>query len=78
MIAQELLVQNIFGTVFYSLAGLHGLHVVGGVLLLSYVIIQAIRGKYHQYRRIGVDLALYYWLMVVLGWVFFFGILYIL
>ena len=78
LIAQELPAQNIFGTVFYSMAGLHGLHVVGGVLLLSYVIIQAIRGKYHQYRRIGVDLALYYWLMVVLVWVFFFGILYIL
>ena len=78
LIAQELPVQNIFGTVFYSMAGLHGLHVVGGVFLLSYVIIQAIRGKYHQYKRIGVDLALYYWLMVVLVWVFFFGILYIL
>lgn len=78
LIAQELPAQNIFGTVFYSMAGLHGLHVVGGVLLLSYVIIQAIRGKYHEHRRIGVDLALYYWLMVVLVWVFFFGILYIL
>ena len=78
LIAQELPAQNIFGTVFYSMAGLHGLHVVGGVFLLSYVIIQAIRGKYHQHRRIGVDLALYYWLMVVLVWVFFFGILYIL
>ena len=78
LIAQELPVQNIFGTVFYSMAGLHGLHVVGGVFLLSYVIIQAIRGKYHQHRRIGVDLALYYWLMVVLVWVFFFGIHYIL
>jgi len=78
LIAQELPAQNIFGTVFYSMAGLHGLHVVGGVLLLSYVIIQAIRGKYHEHRRIGVDLVLYYWLMVVLVWVFFFGILYIL
>tara|TARA_B100000929_G_scaffold260181_1_gene224313 strand:+ start:728 stop:1321 length:594 start_codon:yes stop_codon:yes gene_type:complete len=78
LIEQQLPAQSIFGTVFYSMAGLHGLHVVGGVLLLSYVMIQAIRGKYQQHRRIGVDLALYYWLMVVLVWVFFFGILYIL
>jgi len=78
LIAQELPAQNIFGTVFYSMAGLHGLHVVGGVLLLSYVIIQAIRGKYHEHRRIGVDLALYYWLLVVVVWMFFFVILYLL
>ena len=70
--------KNIFGTVFYTMAGLHALHVAGGVLLLSYVIIGAIGGKYSPERRIGVDLVLYYWLMVVLVWIFFFVILYIL
>lgn len=78
LLEEGLLVENIFGTVFYSMAGLHALHVVGGVVLLSYVIIRAICGKYDQERRVGVDLALYYWLMVVLVWVFFFVILYIL
>ena len=60
------------------MAGLHTLHVVGGVLLLSYVIVRAVRGKYHQYQRIGIDLALYYWLLVVVVWMFFFVILYLL
>ena len=78
LLGEELPVQNIFGTVFYSMAGLHTLHVVGGVLLLSYVIVQAVRGKYHQYRRVGIDLVLYYWLLVVVVWVFFFVILYLL
>ena len=78
LLAEELPIQNIFGTVFYTMAGLHALHVVGGVLLLSYVIVRAVRGKYHQHQRIGIDLALYYWLLVVVVWVFFFVILYLL
>ena len=78
LLAEELPIQNIFGTVFYTMAGLHALHVVGGALLLSYVIVRAVRGKYHQYQRIGIDLALYYWLLVVVVWMFFFVILYIL
>ena len=78
LLAEELPIENIFGTVFYTMAGLHALHVVGGVLLLSYVIVRAVRGKYHQYQRIGIDLALYYWLLVVVVWVFFFVILYLL
>ena len=78
LLAEELPIQNIFGTVFYTMAGLHALHVVGGVLLLSYVIVRAVRGKYHQYQRIGIDLALYYWLLVVVVWMFFFVILYLL
>ena len=78
LLAEGLPIQNIFGTVFYTMAGLHALHVVGGALLLSYVIVRAVRGKYHQYQRIGIDLALYYWLLVVVVWVFFFVILYLL
>ena len=78
LLEEGLELKNIFGTVFYTMAGLHALHVAGGVLLLSYVIIGAIGGKYSPERRIGVDLVLYYWLMVVLVWIFFFVILYIL
>ena len=78
LLEEGLALNNIFGTVFYTMAGLHALHVAGGVLLLSYVICRAIGGKYRPGRRIGVDLALYYWLMVVLVWIFFFVILYIL
>ena len=78
LLEEGLELKNIFGTVFYTMAGLHALHVAGGVLLLSYVIMGAIGGKYRPERRIGVDLALYYWLMVVLVWIFFFVILYIL
>ena len=78
LLEEGLELKNIFGTVFYTMAGLHALHVAGGVLLLSYVIMGAIGGKYSPERRIGVDLVLYYWLMVVLVWIFFFVILYIL
>ena len=69
---------DMFGNMFYAMAGLHAAHVAGGVLLLLFVLLRAIRGKYHQYRRAAVDLACCYWGLVVIVWIFFFLILYVL
>jgi cytochrome c oxidase subunit 3 len=77
MAAELPLAGNVFGGVFYAMAGLHALHVAGGLLLLAYVLVQAIRGRFHQYRRAALDLACYYWALVVGVWIFFFLILYL-
>ena len=68
---------NVFGSIFYTAAGLHGLHVLGGVVLLGVVLAKAWRGRYHKYRCAGVELASYYWYFVVLVWVFLFLVLYV-
>jgi len=78
LLAQELPISSgTFGNLFYAMVGLHALHVAGGVLLLSYVLFQAIRGKYHQYKRAAVDLTVCYWGLVIVVWIFFFLILYV-
>jgi cytochrome c oxidase subunit 3 len=79
LLAADLPMQegDMFGNMFYAMAGLHAAHVAGGVLLLLFVLLRAIRGKYHQYRRGAVDLACCYWGLVVVVWIFFFLILYV-
>ena len=68
---------NIFGSVFYSLSGFHALHVMGGVILLVYVLVNAFRGKYNAYRATGVHMAAAYWYFVGVVWIFLFYGLYI-
>ena len=57
---------GIVSAVFYVLTGLHGLHVLGGVLLLAAAAVLAPRGK----RPGLLDGAALYWLFVDAVWVF--------
>ena len=70
--------RQVFPSVFYACAGLHGAHVLGGVVFLTVILVQSCRGRYHRYRRVPVDFACAYWYFVVIVWIFFFLILYVL
>lgn len=69
---------SLFGNVFYTLSGLHGIHVLGGVLGLVRVLWRAARRHYERARPVGVDLFAYYWYFVVAVWLFLFFALYVL
>jgi len=68
---------NLFGTTYYSLVGLHALHVIVGLILLTSVFIFSLAGKVRQQdeRRVGV-LAMY-WHFVDAVWVVVFTVVYI-
>jgi len=67
-----------FGNCFYVLGGVHGVHVLAGVILLCVVLANAIKGRYHRYRSTGVLLSSFYWWFVVIVWAFLFTALYVL
>ncbi len=67
---------NLFGSVFYSIAGLHGLHVAGGILLLVIVLFRAYR-KPREEVVVWVRMTAAYWHYVVLVWAFLFWGLYV-
>ena len=69
------LAGNVFGSVFYTISGLHGLHVLGGVIFLGYVL--ANRRKYHRCRAHGVLAVTMYWCFVIAVWIFLFFALYV-
>jgi heme/copper-type cytochrome/quinol oxidase subunit 3 len=68
--------SNIYGGFFYSLVGIHGFHVFGGVLALFWVLIRSLMGAYSAQQNLGVDLCRTYWFFVVGLWPILFGLIY--
>jgi len=68
---------SLFGSTFFTLTGFHGLHVLGGVLFMLYVIARAFQGRYTQDEHGGVELMGLYWHFVDVVWIFLFTIVYL-
>jgi heme/copper-type cytochrome/quinol oxidase subunit 3 len=67
-----------FGTAFFILTGLHGLHVLAGVIWCVVVIIRAAQGIYNPSRYASVEIFGLYWHFVDVVWIFIFTIVYLL
>jgi cytochrome c oxidase subunit 3 len=67
-----------YGIAFYSMTGMHALHVLSGVLLLGVVLVNGLRGGYSAEKHWGVEASIKYWHFVDLVWVFFYPALYLL
>jgi cytochrome c oxidase subunit III len=68
---------NLFGTTYYSLVGLHGFHVVVGLLGLTSVMAFALAGRVKQEHAYRVDVLSLYWHFVDAVWVVVFTVVYI-
>src|SRR5271156_124055 len=69
---------NLFGTTYYSLVGLHGFHVIVGLLMLSTVFIFAVAGYVGPEQSKRVEVLSLYWHFVDAVWVVVFTVVYIL
>jgi cytochrome c oxidase subunit 3 len=69
---------GIYGTVFFSLTGLHGLHVTIGVLVLIGVLIRAFLGQFSSRSHFGVEGTVLYWHFVDAVWIALYVTLYAL
>ena len=69
---------NLFGTTYYSLVGLHGFHVVVGLILLSAVMAFTWLGSVRHEHTYRVDVLSYYWHFVDAVWVVVFTVVYII
>ena len=68
---------NVFGTTYYSLVGLHGFHVVVGLLSLTLVLAFAVTGRVKQEHAYRVDVLSLYWHFVDAVWVVVFTVVYV-
>ena len=67
--------KNIFYSCYFTLTGIHGLHVIGGIIPISILLIQAIRGRILAPATEYIGL---YWHFVDLVWIFLFPLLYLI
>jgi cytochrome c oxidase subunit III len=68
---------NLFGTTYYSLVGLHGFHVIVGLVMLSIVMAFALAGKVKEEHSERLDALSLYWHFVDAVWVVVFTVVYI-
>jgi len=70
--------SNLFGSFYFTLTGLHCLHVIGGLAFNFYILLQAKKGTYSPEHCERVEYAGLYWHFVDLVWVILFPIFYLL
>jgi len=69
---------NLFGTTYYSLVGLHALHVTAGLVMLCLVAIFAVAGRVRVEQSRRVEVLSMYWHFVDAVWVVVFTVVYVL
>jgi cytochrome c oxidase subunit III len=66
-----------FFSLYFSMTGLHALHMVVGVGVMSVLIVMAWRGKFTPEYHAPVELSGLYWHFVDIIWIFLFPLLYL-
>jgi cytochrome c oxidase subunit 3/cytochrome o ubiquinol oxidase subunit 3 len=69
---------NLFGTTYYSLVGLHGFHVVVGLVGLSIVMALTFLGSVGSQHAERVDVLSLYWHFVDGVWIVVFTVVYVI
>jgi cytochrome c oxidase subunit III len=69
--------DQIFFGLYYSMTGLHGLHVLAGIILLSVMLVFVIRGKITGADFNKLENAGLYWHLVDVIWIFLLPLFYL-
>jgi cytochrome c oxidase subunit 3 len=67
-----------FFTLYFMITGLHGIHVMVGMTVLTVIGLRAGRGAYTPEYHVPVELAGLYWHLVDLIWIFVFPLIYLI
>jgi cytochrome c oxidase subunit 3 len=67
-----------FFAIYYIMTGLHGIHVVIGIGVISWLLWAAMRGRFSSNYYTPVDLVGLYWHVVDLVWIFLFPLFYLI
>lgn len=70
--------DNAIASIFFTMTGMHALHVLSGVILLIVVYRNGRKGLYSEKRQLPVEAAAVYWHFVDVVWVFFYPALYLM
>jgi len=69
---------KLFFSLYFAMTGLHALHMVVGVGILTVLILQARKGKFSADYFTPIDISGLYWHFVDIVWIFLFPLLYLI
>lgn len=64
--------ESLAGSFFYIIAGVHGLHVIGGIIALLVIFFRAFSSTRRYYSSTPIEVAAIYWHFVDLLWIYLF------
>ncbi|MCB1200359.1 MAG: cytochrome c oxidase subunit 3 family protein [Leptospiraceae bacterium] len=73
----ESAVPSMFFFIYFVLTGIHGLHIIIGLGLLTWVLVKGIKGHFHSGWYTPVEIGGLYWHLVDLIWIYLFPLLYL-
>jgi heme/copper-type cytochrome/quinol oxidase subunit 3 len=66
-----------YTSAFFTITGVHGAHVIGGLTMISVILFRAWRGDFDRRRHLAVQNVALYWHFVDLVWIAVFSSLYL-
>jgi cytochrome c oxidase subunit III len=69
--------SSVYGGLFYTLIGFHGIHVVGALIWLFVVWAKARRRRFSKFEYTGLATCTMYWTFVVALWPILYGLVYL-
>ncbi len=69
--------QFMFFSFYFMMTGLHGIHVLAGMVVIAWILRRALRGDFSDRYYTPVDLTGLYWHLVDIIWIFLFPLLYL-
>lgn len=67
-----------YGTMYFTLTGIHGLHVVAGLVVLAVLLGRSLQGAYDTGNLDGAHAMAYYWQFCDATWVLIFLVVFVL
>jgi cytochrome c oxidase subunit 3 len=67
-----------FFAFYFMMTGLHGFHILGGIVALTWILLRAKKGEFSSAYYTPVDLVGLYWHLVDLIWIYLFPLYYLI
>ncbi|MBD3169900.1 MAG: cytochrome c oxidase subunit 3 family protein [candidate division Zixibacteria bacterium] len=69
---------HIFFGIYFAMTGLHGVHVIAGMIIISWILIRASRNHFSHEYYTPMEMTGLYWHLVDLIWIFLFPLFYLI
>ena len=69
---------NLWASCYFAMTGLHALHVCGGIIAFSIILLMALFGRLQQRHESLIELTGLYWHFVDIVWIFLFPLIYLI
>lgn len=69
---------GLFFSIYYCMTGVHAIHIIGGMIVLAWLLVRASKDVFHDQYFGPVDYVGLYWHLVDLIWIYLFPLLYLI